>query len=143
VGDEHKHQGGKPWEKMDGGKKIVLNGNALIMIMLGLKDQASRDYTIVELEMGRKECEPGIVFTTIARIAKRRRLGGPVGTPVVSSYMQRTVITGEEQERNNFQNIFDMMGAAYTEWQEKGLQGLQQKIGPEYQVVHGTKADRD
>ena len=139
VGDEHKQQGGKPWEKMDGGKKIAINGNALIMIMLGLKEQASLGYTIVELEMGRKQCEPGIVFTTITRIARRKHLG----RPVVTSYMQRTVIAGEEQERNNFQKIFDMMGAAYTQWQEKGLQGLQQKIGPEYQLVHGTKADRD
>ena len=62
---------------------------------------------------------------------------------MVSSYMQRTVIAREEQERNNFQTIFDMMGAAYTEWQEEGKRRLQQKIGPEYQVVHGTKADRD
>lgn len=126
VQDEHNQQGGK---QMDGGKKI--------MIMLGLESQASHGYTMVELEMGRKECESRIVFTTITRIRNRKRKS------VVSSYMQHTVITGEEQERNNFQKIFDMMGAAYTEWQEKGLQGLQQKIGPEYQVVHGTKADRD
>ena len=121
--DEHRQQGGK---QIDGGKKI--------MIMLGLESQASHGYTMVELEMGRKECESGIVFTTITRIRHRK------SKSVVSSYMQHTVITGEEQERNNFQKIFDMMDAAYTQWHEMGLQGLQQKVGPEYQVVQGTKA---
>ena len=111
------------------------NGETKIMSTLGLKVQASQGYRIVELEMGRKKCDQGIVFTTITRIKQR-------GNNVVSSYMQHTVIT-DVQERNNFQKIFDLMDTQYTLWHETRLQDVQKKVGPEYQVVHGTKADRD
>ena len=119
--DLHLSDGSRPFSE----KKIMRS-------MLGLGIQYDRGYRIVELEMGRKECDEGIVFTTITRIMRNN---------AVTSYMQHTVF--KHLQENNFEVFFKLMSTQYTRWRETRLQDVQKKVGPEYQVVHGTKADRD